>query len=105
MKRHLALTIFLSAVSGLVAAEPAKYMLVPGSQDHDFGVICKINGNVTFSVKENNQDQEYKVARNIYLTDAGGGRVALSMSRGFVKADEYTTYLTATNESCHTFSQ
>ncbi|WP_449105949.1 hypothetical protein [Pseudomonas mohnii] len=105
MKKQLALAIFLSALSGLAAAEPAKSMFVPGSRDHDFGVICKINGNVTFLVKENNQDKEYQVARNIYLTDAGGGRVALSMMRGFVSADEYTTYLTATNESCQTFSQ
>ncbi len=105
MKKRLAFTILLSAISGLAVAEPAKSIFVPGSQDKDFGVICKINGNVTFLVKENNQDQEYKVARNIYLIDAGGGRVALSMMRGFVRADEYTTYLTATNESCQTFSQ
>ncbi|WP_417693692.1 hypothetical protein [Pseudomonas sp.] len=105
MKKHLALTMMLSAFSGLVAAEPAKSILVPGSPDHDFGVVCRINGNVTFTVNENNKNNEYQVARNIYLTEVGGGKVAISMMRGFVSANEYTTYVTAANESCETFSQ
>ncbi|QXH74426.1 hypothetical protein KSS92_07955 [Pseudomonas atacamensis] len=105
MNKKLILAILLSTVSGLAAAENAKSILVPGSQDRDFGVVCRINGNDTFSVKESNRNNGYKVARNIYLTDISAGRVAISMMRGFVSANEYTTYVTATGESCETFSK
>ncbi|MGF6316509.1 hypothetical protein [Pseudomonas frederiksbergensis] len=105
MNKKLVLAILLSTVSGLAAAETAQARLVPGSQDHDFGVVCRINGNETFSVKENNRNNEYQVARNIYLTDISAGRVAISMMRGFVTANKYTTYVTATGESCETFSK
>jgi hypothetical protein len=85
-------------------AESAKTYLVPGSHDHNFGVICRINGNETFSVKQNHRNDDYRVARNIYLTDISAGRVVISLMHGFVSADKYTTYVTATGESCETFS-
>jgi len=105
MSKKIVLAALLSASCSSVAmAESPKTYLVPGSHDRDFGVVCQINGNETFSVKQNQRNNDYRVARDIYLTDISAGRVVISLKRGFVTADKYTTYVTATGESCETFS-
>lgn len=105
MKKHLALSIILSTISGLVAAEPAKTLLVPDSQNRDFGIICRINDKTTYYIKKDSNNNDYQIARNIYFTDISSGRVAISLMHGFVSANKSSTYITATNESCNTFSQ
>lgn len=93
----LALSCFASAASA--------QLLVPGSDTSDFSVICKVDGKETFSIVDNHKNLDYRVARNIFLTDMGGGRVAISLVHGMVNATMPATYLTAANESCQTFSQ
>lgn len=95
----------LMVASGFASAAPSS-LLVPGSDQRDFGVICRADGKITYAVRKQSADNNFRVARDIYFTDMGGGRVAISLMRGFLApADIPSTYLTSSGESCETFAQ
>lgn len=82
---------------------PVQY-LVPGSTEHNFGLICKDQGKETYSINEE-KSNNYRRARNIVFTSMGHGRVAISLLHGFSNADTPNTYLTSSSEHCEAFKQ
>lgn len=105
MKRLILLAALISAGAHTMAAETAPFQfLVPGSDEYNFGVRCTDNGQVTYSINED-KNNDYRLARNIIFTNMGQGRVAISLLHGFTSADKPSTYLTSPSERCETFKQ
>ncbi|SDI07454.1 hypothetical protein [Pseudomonas panipatensis] len=105
MKALLAMTTAVLSFTALSVAAAPMQLLVPGSDAKDFGIQCQMDGKVTYLVRKDVGNRDYHVARNIYVTQLDGGRLAFSFLRGFVSADMYDTYFSATGESCNTFEQ
>ncbi|MPQ83833.1 hypothetical protein F0170_07445 [Pseudomonas sp. MAFF 730085] len=105
MKKIMLLLSLISASAVASQAEnvQAQY-LVPGSTDHDFGVLCVDQGRETFSINSD-KNNAYRHARNIVFTNLGGGRVLMSLLHGFSNADTPSTHLTSATEQCDTFKQ
>ncbi|PPA01317.1 hypothetical protein C4E44_25235 [Pseudomonas sp. MWU12-2312b] len=100
MKDRLVVITAMTILAGPASAEPAKQMLVPGSNIYDFGIECRLDDKVTFYVGKNSPNNQYRVARNIFFTEVSNGKVAISLQRGFTDANQETTYLTAPAEHC-----
>ncbi|XBS69183.1 hypothetical protein ABK905_22390 [Acerihabitans sp. KWT182] len=83
----------------------SQWQLVNGSDRKDFQIICLKDNKDTLYIRENNGNNEYRVARNIYFQTLANNTTILSFKRGFVSADKDMTYIPSANERCEITEQ
>jgi len=78
---------------------------VSGSDSKDFQILCFNNQRQTLYIRKDNQNIEYRVARNIIFQTLPNNTTILSFKRGFVSADKNMTYIPSMNERCEITEQ
>ncbi|MBF7982125.1 MULTISPECIES: hypothetical protein [Rahnella] len=106
MKMALCLVplIFLS-MSANADQTLSQWQFVKGSDSEDFQILCLNDQKQTLYIGKNNQNNEYRVARNIFFQTQANNTTILSFKRGFVSADKDMTYIPSANERCEITEQ
>lgn len=101
LKAAALMPIVLASLATQAQGQPS---LVQGSDRNDFSIHCEKDGKVSLEVFDLNDDDNMRIARNIYVADQGDGRSLITYNHGFLIANDQATYMTAADESC-TFSR
>ncbi|QLK63810.1 hypothetical protein GE278_23715 (plasmid) [Enterobacteriaceae bacterium Kacie_13] len=107
MKKIALCAVTLMAFSTLAHANQTanQWQLVNGSDSKDFQILCFNDQKQTLYIRKDNQNIEYRVARNIIFQTLPNNTTILSFKRGFVSADKDMTYIPSANERCEITEQ
>lgn len=107
MKKIALYAVTLMAFSTLAHANQTanQWQLVNGSDSEDFQILCFNDQKQTLYIRKDNQNIEYRVARNIIFQTLPNNTIILSFKRGFVSADKDMTYIPSANERCEITEQ
>jgi hypothetical protein len=94
----LAIPMFANAADSNVPGND--WLLVPGSHDRDFKVICIGGNKEVWGIYPRPGVSDYQVARDVIFRQLPNGQTQLSLMRGFTVANKATTYLPAAGVSC-----
>lgn len=78
------------------------WQMIVESHDNDYSIICsRGKDNVIYRVAPNNQNLEYRVARDVWIKYGADGRPgSISFTRGFTGGDHHDVVTLGSDATC-----